>query len=232
MDTITEKICTKCGELKPLSEYHRRGSTHTSHCKTCKLAVGRAHYRAHEEEIKIRAKAFRKENGERLRAEEKLQRAANPGARKEYKVNYYKENKENIAAYQREYLEENKEIVSAKKAEYYKANKEHINTRNKKYRENNPDKINSFTAARRSAKLQSTPIYANMELIEAFYREASRLTKETGIPHHVDHIIPLKGKLVSGLHVETNLQILTASENCAKNNHFDPIEFNNLLQSF
>jgi hypothetical protein len=67
--------------------------------------------------------------------------------------------------------------------------------------------------------------WANRSECLAFYREAARLTK-TGVPHEVDHVIPLRGFIeyadgnapVSGLHVETNLQVLTAVDNRAKRN--------------
>jgi hypothetical protein len=66
----------------------------------------------------------------------------------------------------------------------------------------------------------ATPFWSNPDEIEKVYSEARRLTFETGIQHHVDHIIPIRGKNVSGLHIPANLQILTATENLKKSNRF------------
>lgn len=58
-------------------------------------------------------------------------------------------------------------------------------------------------------------------VIKSIYKSAKKLTIETGIKYHVDHIIPLRGKYVCGLNVPWNLQILTAIENCRKSNKVD-----------
>lgn len=78
-------------------------------------------------------------------------------------------------------------------------------------------------AKRRTAQLQRTPPWADMNAIERIYREAVRLESETGIAHAVDHIIPLQGRLVSGLHVATNLQALPALVNLRKSNKFEGV---------
>jgi 5-methylcytosine-specific restriction endonuclease McrA len=89
------------------------------------------------------------------------------------------------------------------------------------YRQQNSDKRARYEAKRRSAKAAAMLGHLTEEQlgrIAAVYAEAKRLTEETGIPHHVDHIIPLQGRDVSGLHVPWNLQVITGSDNSRKGN--------------
>lgn len=86
----------------------------------------------------------------------------------------------------------------------------------KRYRQNNPHKLRALCMKRIAYKSFRTPIWSNLEAIKAIYANCPE-------GHHVDHIIPLQGKLVSGLHVPENLQYLTAEENLAKGNKFEVI---------
>jgi hypothetical protein len=82
-------------------------------------------------------------------------------------------------------------------------------------------KDHAKTAGRRAARQQRTPPWSDPVAIRAFYDEALSKSYMTGIKHHVDHIVPLRGRLVSGLHVAANLQVITASENMSKKNNFE-----------
>jgi len=79
----------------------------------------------------------------------------------------------------------------------------------------------AYIVERRKKRDKSMPPWANKKVINAIYLIASQLTIETGIKHEVDHVIPSNHELICGLHVETNLQILTEAENIAKSNSFD-----------
>lgn len=78
----------------------------------------------------------------------------------------------------------------------------------------------SYIVERRKKRDKSLPPWADKKAIRAIYFEARRLTASTGIKYEVDHIIPSNHPLVCGLHVETNLQIITEFENTTKSNSF------------
>lgn len=72
------------------------------------------------------------------------------------------------------------------------------------------------------ARIVATPPWADMKEIRKVYELANRRTQETGVPHEVDHIIPLQHPDVCGLHVEWNLQVLDYRTNAAKSNRWMP----------
>jgi hypothetical protein len=80
---------------------------------------------------------------------------------------------------------------------------------------------NFYGSLRRAKKVSATVPWADKAKIKEVYAECARRSAEEGIPYEVDHIVPLCGKSVTGLHIETNLQVLPASENRRKSNKFD-----------
>lgn len=123
-----------------------------------------------------------------------------------------------------EWHAKNPDRVSSSRKKGQEQNKEQAAQNAKNYAKANPEWKAAHCAKRRSRKLRACPLWLTQEQldeIEVFYKLAKTKFKETGIPHHVDHIIPLQGKKVSGLHVPWNLQVITASENSKKNNHYE-----------
>ena len=138
---------------------------------------------------------------------------------KEYDAAYREKNREWLREYKRTWRLENKQKQQEKNAEYYKLNQEKIKKYQLAYKKQNPAKINALSKKRKVSKKLRTPGWLNethFERIENQYRLANLLTKVTGQLHHVDHIIPLHGKTVSGLHTPSNLQVILAVENLKK----------------
>ena len=125
---------------------------------------------------------------------------------------YYKERYANDEAFR----EAQKAASSACKKERYANDpefREALKAASLAWARENPGKANAFTAKYRAKKLQATPAWSDLASIQEFY--------ELCPPnHHVDHVVPLQGELVSGLHVISNLQYLTATENLSKSNTF------------
>lgn len=93
----------------------------------------------------------------------------------------------------------------------------------KKHYYNNTEKYKASGAKRRAAKLNATPKWLTKQdyvEIEDIYWQSKEYNRLLYDIFHVDHIIPLQGKNVCGLHVPWNLQILTEKENLSKNNKY------------
>lgn len=94
----------------------------------------------------------------------------------------------------------------------------------KKYNILNIHAVRARTAYRRSLKRNATPKWADKIKIKEFYKAAREAELKTGKPYQVDHIIPIISKVVCGLHVHENLQILPALQNRIKGNKFEITE--------
>jgi hypothetical protein len=96
----------------------------------------------------------------------------------------------------------------------------------KKWKLENRGAVNASWTKRHVAKLNRTPKWTtkeDLETIKHIYIVANQFSKSFGTEYHVDHIIPLQGKLVSGLHVPSNLQIIPAMDNIKKGNKYEVV---------
>lgn len=133
-------------------------------------------------------------------------------------------NKEKYIQRQKVYRENNKDIVSKSRRNWKDRNEDYHSIYSKEWREKYPERNNASSAKRRAAKLKATPRWLtkeHLDMIEDIYLKARELQEQDGIKRHVDHIVPLQGKGVCGLHVPWNLQILTEEQNQKKNNKLE-----------
>ena len=115
----------------------------------------------------------------------------------------------------------NPEQAAARKAKWRLENKEMHNSINRAWGLKNKDRKAALQAKRRAAQLQRTPAWLTAEdhrLMADYYQMAKELEVIFPWKQHVDHIVPLQGKLVSGLHTPLNLQILSEAANLQKSN--------------
>ena len=127
-----------------------------------------------------------------------------------------------MRAYGAKRYRDNIDAAKAQRRRHYQDNKQPYLDNAKRqraegynWRDKNKKRHNYHLAARKAAKMQRTPVWADMDAIAAVYAACPN-----GMA--IDHVIPLRGKTVSGLHIASNLQYLTKAANSAKGNKYDP----------
>ena len=136
-------------------------------------------------------------------------------------VNKWKEeNRVKVKEDSQKYYIKNKGYRLQYNSEWRKINKDKCSEYNKIWRKNNRGVVNSYDVKRRTKIKRAVPLWADTWKMKQYYILAKELSRIYGTEFHVDHIVPLQGKNVSGLHVENNLQIITKTENLKKGNRF------------
>lgn len=168
-------------------------------------------------------KAYREANKEKEAARIKAWKLANKDKVKLQSKEYKELNKESITAQKREYYLKNQEKLKASKIAYSHKNRAKVSKIEAEWRFKNKGRVAANIRRYQVAKLNRTPAWLSdfdKLKIKCIYAIAAMLTRENKEPWHVDHIIPLQGKKVSGLHVPSNLQFIRGQENKAKHNSF------------
>lgn len=182
------KQCPKCGNTKALDAFYVRSNGRPQ--SYCK-ACGNA-----------RAVAWAAKNKARTA---------------EYSANYQRQNREAINARARIARASDPVSTKAAVAKWRAANRETAVAASRAWYYANPVRARAQEAKRRAIKLQAVATWADHEQIARIYASAKEL-RDCGVDVHVDHIFPLQGKTVCGLHTHDNLQILMAKANIAKGN--------------
>jgi hypothetical protein len=191
------KYCPQCKNKKPFSEFPRNKRNKDGYHSSCKIC--------HSNQAKLRYQTKRQQI-------------------LEYHKEYYKANKDQKKQYDVEYYRRNKEKKHRDNKRWNDKNREYLNEWIAEWKRNNPEKVREYSAKRRSKTLLAMPDWLSEEQlheISHMYITARDLELLTGVPHHVDHIVPLQGSDVCGLHVPWNLRAIPAQENLRKSNKIE-----------
>ena len=196
---MTTKRCSDCKQDKPVSLFSKdrsRGDGLAYRCRDCSGRRSELRYLAKQDELNAKSKARYHENKPERLAKIKAWQAANP------------------------------EMKRAARLVYDEKNRARISKLNSDWARNNRDKCNATVSRRRAALLNATPAWADNALIDAAYTLAKEKSKALGCKWSVDHIVPLRSKLVCGLHTHTNLRVIPLTDNKSKGNRHWPDMFN------
>ena len=218
------KTCPCCKEAKGVSLFpkdaKRKDGLHP-YCKSCVNAKSKAYYEDNLEKARAKRKAYDAEHKIDKQARTREWRKNNPERHAATRKKQREARKDELNAKKRRSYAENPEYWRAIGRRCHANNAEKNRARSRKHAKDNPEQYAVRAAKYRARKLKATPIWGS-ELTTLVIAEAFNVAKRreviTGFKWHVDHVVPLKGKLVSGLHVWNNIQVIPAIENQRKYN--------------
>lgn len=234
---MLHKICPKCSIDKSFSEYSKCAARKDGvryECKTCATKARAEWAIKNPERNRELNRNWTRKNPEKNRAKSSAWNAANPLWKQTRDRAYYEENKEVFREKSKSYRDKNAPEIKLKKQAYYLDNKEKISVLRKlryqetkqesreysiRFKKENRAYYNAAGQMRALKKKKATPRWLSIEQIEDMrnlYRLSELMTSETGTAHHVDHIVPIMGIGVCGLHVPWNLRVITQEENLKK----------------
>lgn len=130
------------------------------------------------------------------------------------------DNKSNVIEASRRYRANNPGADHQNHKKWYDSNSVRKLKYNRWWRGMNKHKIQQYSSIRRANIKRAMPAWADVDKLLDVYKQSVAISTETGVVHHVDHIVPLSHPLVCGLHVHENLQILPGVDNMEKGNRF------------
>ena len=204
------KVCTKCGVSKDLDEFYRHSAGKDRRRTTCKIC------------FVAQTRAWQKNNHDRHAANCAAWAKTNPEKMASLQTAWYVKNKEEHCANSRARKKANPEKEKTNHTAWAKSNPGKVRESALRYQKAHPEKCAARAMKRHAGKLRATPTWADSRFIALWYKGARIMTQLVGRPYHVDHVVPLKSKLVCGLHVPANMQILSKPENIKKSNRYWP----------
>lgn len=137
---------------------------------------------------------------------------------------YRRKNPDRIADYRRWYAAKHPDRLRLASLQWRSQNKEHLKVYMREYRAENAALFAQHAARRRARNVLAEPAWlsdSEKRRIALIYQLSRTKSQWTGVPHEVDHVVPLAGEDVCGLHVPWNLKVIPAADNRAKCNNFE-----------